>query len=200
LEILNATYPDHPMGLLAEGNPYRVLVACIMSLRSKDDLIIPLARKLFETVDSPEALAALSEAEIERHIYPAGFYKTKARQLKVIAQRLVDEFNSQVPSDIETLLSFKGIGRKTANLVRGLGHGLPAVCVDVHVHRISERLGYLNTTGPDETEFAIRDSLPEPYWPIINRVMVRHGQDCCKAIKPKCSMCPVATHCASFSD
>lgn len=196
LDTLNEAYPSHPMGELTEGNPFRVLIACIMSLRTKDDMMIPLATRLFEIADTPETIAALGEKKLAELIYPVGFYKTKAKDMIVMCERLISEFASEVPDDIDTLLTFRGIGRKTANLVRGLGHGKPAVCVDVHVHRICERLGYLSgCKDPEATEMAIRKKLPETYWHIINRVLVRHGQDCCKPIKPICSQCPVETLC-----
>ena len=149
-----------------------------------------------EIADTPETIAALGETKLAELIYPVGFYKTKAKDMIVMCERLISEFASEVPDDIDTLLTFRGIGRKTANLVRGLGHGKPAVCVDVHVHRICERLGYLSgCKDPEATEMAIRQKLPEAYWHIINRVLVRHGQDCCKPIKPLCSQCPVETNC-----
>jgi endonuclease III len=195
LDCLNEEYPSHPMGELTEGNPFRVLIACIMSLRTKDDMTIPLARELFKVADSPEAIVALGEAELAKRIYPVGFYKTKAKDLIAMCQRLVEEFDSEVPDEIETLLTFRGVGRKTANLVVGLGHGKPAVCVDIHVFRICNRLGYLTAKDPEDTEMQIRQTLPQPYWHVINRVMVRHGQDCCKPIKPLCSQCPVAFQC-----
>lgn len=195
LDVLNQTYPDHPMGKLTEGRPFRVLVACIMSLRTRDDMMIPLAEKLFKEADTPEAILKFSEAEFAQKIYPVGFYKTKAKNILKICELLINNYNSRVPDDIETLLTFPGVGRKTANLVVGLGHNLPAVCVDIHVHRICHRLGYLKTKDPEETEMFIRENLPQAYWHIINRVLVRHGQDCCKPINPNCQACPVLNLC-----
>lgn len=197
LDRLNAIYTDHPMDTLCEGNPFRVLVACIMSLRTKDDLTIPLAAKLFETLgDTPEQLGKLTLAQMEQAIYPVGFYKTKAKNILAICQRLIDEFDGQVPADLDTLLTFNGVGRKTANLVMGLGFRIPAVCVDVHVHRIAQRLGWLsNPADPEETEMLIRQYLPQRYWHIVNRVFVRHGQLCCKPVKPNCDGCPVRDAC-----
>ena len=201
LDQLNAIYTDHPMDALCEGNPFRVLVACIMSLRTKDDLTIPLAAKLFETLgDTPEQLVKLTLPQMEQAIYPVGFYKTKAKNILAICQRLIDEFNGQVPADLDTLLTFNGVGRKTANLVLGLGFRIPAVCVDVHVHRIAQRLGWLvDTADPEDTEMLIRAHLPERYWHIVNRVFVRHGQLCCKPVKPNCQACPVLSQCGRHS-
>lgn len=197
LDHLNRVYTDHPMDTLCEGNPFRVLVACIMSLRTKDDLTIPLAATLFETWgDTPEQLVKLSLPQMEKAIYPVGFYKTKAKNILAICQRLIDEFDGQVPADLDALLTFNGVGRKTANLVLGLGFRIPAVCVDVHVHRIAQRLGWLmGPADPEDTEMLIREHLPERYWHIVNRVFVRHGQLCCKPVKPNCAECPVLELC-----
>lgn len=195
LQILDKAYPTHPMGDLTSGDPYKVLVACIMSLRTRDDMTIPLAKKLFEEADTPQKMVQFSSDEIAKRIYPVGFYKTKAVQILELSQRLLAEFNGQVPDDIETLLTFKGVGRKTANLVVGLGHHKPAICVDVHVHRICNRWGYLNAKTPDDTEFALRQHVPVACWSVINRVLVRHGQDCCKPINPQCDTCPMAQYC-----
>ena len=195
LDILNKTYPDHPMGLLTEGQPFRVLVACIMSLRTRDEMTIPLAEKLFKEADTPEAILKYSEAELAQKIYPVGFYKTKAKNILKICEILVTQYKSCVPNDIDTLLTFPGVGRKTANLVVGLGYHLPAVCVDIHVFRICNRLGYLKSKDPEMTEMEIRKKLPLEYWHIINRVLVRHGQECCKPINPICDKCPVHQLC-----
>lgn len=196
LEILQGVYDVHPMGELTRKDPYKVLVACIMSLRTKDEMTIPLARKLFEVADTPQKMVRLSADELARLIYPVGFYKTKAVSILEFSQRLIDEYGGRVPDTVEELVKFKGVGRKTANLVVGLGHGLPAVCVDVHVHRICHRLGYLDTKDPDETEMALREKLPQRYWNVINTMLVLHGQQVCKPIGPCCDICPVAHLCA----
>lgn len=196
LDTLDAEFPSHPMGELTQGQPFKVLVACIMSLRTKDDLTIPLAAKLFEKADTPQSILKLGEEKLTKAIYPVGFYKTKAKNIIKICQILIDEYQSQVPKEIDDLLTLPNVGRKTANLVRGLGHGLPAVCVDIHVHRICQRLGFLkDMKDPDTTEMAIRKKLPEPYWHVINRVMVMHGQTICKPIGPLCHQCPIEQYC-----
>lgn len=192
---LAEVYPTHPMSDVTGCDPFKVLIACIMSLRTRDDTTMPLAEAFFQIADTPAKMAALSVAQIEKAIYPVGFYKTKAKNIKAICERLVSEFDSRVPDDIDTLLSFNGVGRKTANLVVGLGYDIPAVCVDVHVHRIYNRMGYLKTKTPEDTEFAIRKKLPKKYWNVLNRVLVRHGQDCCKPIGPMCAVCPIEKHC-----
>lgn len=195
LDILANTYKNHPMADVTHNDPYKVLVACIMSLRTRDDTTIPLAEKLFKVADTPQKMVKLSVSELEKLIYPVGFYKTKAVNIMEISQRLLAEFNGKVPDDIDTLLTFKGVGRKTANLVVGLGFQKPAVCVDVHVHRICNRLGYIQTKTPEDTEWALREKLNPQYWPIINKVLVRHGQECCKPIGPTCAICPVERYC-----
>jgi endonuclease III len=195
LEILAETYPTHPMSDVTGCNPYKVLVACIMSLRTRDDTTMPLAQKLFEVADTPEKMVKLTVQQLQDLIYPVGFYKTKAITIMEISRRLLDEYDGQVPDDIDVLTQFKGVGRKTANLVVGLGYGKPAICVDVHVHRICNRLGYLQTKDPEETEMALRKKLDPQFWHIINKVLVRHGQECCKPIGPKCTACPIETYC-----
>lgn len=195
LDILAKTFPTHPMSEVTGCDPYKVLVACIMSLRTRDDVTMPLAKKLFEVADTPEKMVKLSLQKLQGLIYPVGFYKTKAQTILDISQRLIDEFGGNVPDDIDTLTQFKGVGRKTANLVVGLGYNKPAVCVDVHVHRICNRLGYIQTKTPEETEWALREKLDPKYWPIINKVLVRHGQEICKPIGPRCDICPVELYC-----
>jgi endonuclease III len=195
LETLEACFDHHPMADVTQNNPYKVLMACILSLRTKDEVTIPASIRLFALADTPEKMVTLSSEEIQKAIYPSGFYKTKADTLITISQDLIDRFNSGVPDTIEELLTLKGVGRKTANLVVGLGHGLPAICVDVHVHRICNRFGYIQTETPDETEFVLRAHLPLPYWAIINKVLVLHGREICRPIGPHCDRCPVTTHC-----
>lgn len=195
LDTLAATYHFHPMGELTRHNPYKVLIACILSLRTKDEVTIPASERLFAVADIPEKMIGLSPKAIEKLIFPTGFYKTKAVTIINISQRLLDEFGGEVPNTMEALLSFKGVGRKTANLVLGLGFGLPAICVDTHVHRISNRFGYVHTKTPEETEMALRQKLPAKYWNIINTVLVLHGQQICKPIGARCDSCPVAKNC-----
>jgi endonuclease III len=195
LDILQAVYPEHPMGEMTGHDPYRVLIACLLSLRTRDDVMIPASKRLFAVADTPEAMIRLTPEEIQKLIRPVGFYQTKSQRLIDISRRILDEFGGKVPDTMDELLSFHGVGRKTANLVLGLGYGLPAVCVDTHVHRICNRLGYVQTADPDKTEMALRAKLPQKYWPIINKVLVLHGQNICKPIGPRCNICPVAKAC-----
>jgi endonuclease-3 len=195
LDKLNATYTHHPMDELTQHNPFKVLTACILSLRTKDETTMPAAERLFAVADTPQTLAALPPETVEKLIFPVGFYKTKAQTLVGLSQDLLDRFHGQVPQTIKELLTLKGVGRKTANLVVGLGHQLPAICVDVHVHRICQRFGLLSSPDPDTTEMILREHLPLPYWRIINKVLVLHGQQVCKPVSPWCDVCPVATDC-----
>lgn len=205
LTTLVNTYEDHPMEVLtrAQSNPggvptqdpYKVLIACILSLRTKDETMVPASERLFALADTPKKMVALTPAMVEKLIFPVGFYKTKAITVLEISKRLLAEYDGVVPDTIDGLLVFKGVGRKTANLVVGLGYGKPAICVDIHVHRISNRLGYVQTKDPEATETALRGKLPVSFWPIINKVLVLHGQQTCRPIGPRCDVCPVANAC-----
>lgn len=195
LTTLQETYDLHPMGELTRLNPYKVLMACLLSLRTKDEVMIPASERLFSVADNPRAMLTLDKATVEKLIYPVGFYKTKAQTLLDIARELLEKHDGLVPDTMEGLLAFKGVGRKTANLVLGLGFGLPAICVDTHVHRISNRLGYLVSRDPEDTEMQLRKKLPQSAWPVINQVLVLHGQQICKPIGARCDVCPVAALC-----
>lgn len=195
LETLTRTYHYHPMGELTQHDPYKVLVACVLSLRTKDEVTMPASERLFAQADTPAKMVQLPVSQIAELIYPVGFYKTKAQSILDFSQKLLDDFGGATPKTIEELLTLKGVGRKTANLVVGLGHGLPAICVDIHVHRICNRLGYVQTQTPDETEMVLRKILPGPYWSVINTMMVLHGQQICRPIGPHCEVCPVADFC-----
>ena len=181
---------------LQNNDPYRVLVATMISLRTKDEVTRRAADSLLAAAPTPHALAALPEARIARLIYPAGFYRTKAKSLRATARALVEQHAGAVPSDMERLLSLTGVGRKTANLVLNLGFGLPGICVDTHVHRISNRMGWVATTGPEQTERALMEILPKRYWITINELLVRYGQRVCTPLSPHCSTCPVSRWCA----
>lgn len=171
------------------GSPYKVLVSCLISLRTKDEVTAVASERLFACAETPEAMLTLTEDDIAALIYPAGFYHTKAGQIVLISQRLVAEFSGIVPADIDQLLTFKGVGRKTANLVMTLGFGLPGICVDTHVHRICNRLGYISTKSPDDSEKALRRILPGEYWIEINDLLVAFGQNHCHPVSPRCSTC-----------
>lgn len=178
------------------SDPYRILVSTLLSLRTKDETTRGAAERLLARAPTPEDLLRLRESRIRELIYPVGFYKTKARVLKEVFRRIVNEYRGKVPDDLDTLLTFKGVGRKTANLVVTLGYGKPGICVDTHVHRIANRLGYVRTKNPEETEFALREKLPPRYWIPINDYLVAYGQKLCKPVSPFCSRCRLATYCA----
>lgn len=184
---------------LQDKDPFKVLLSTIISLRTKDEVTIESSKRLFKILTKPKDIFKLSTKQIEDAIYPTGFYKRKAIQIKDICLKLVNNFNSKVPNDIATLLTFKGVGRKTANLVLTEGFQIPAMCVDTHVHRISNRFGYIKTKTPDESEFALRDRLPLKYWNEYNAILVAFGQSCCKPISPWCSVCPVSEYCQRIS-
>ncbi len=176
-------------------NPFEVLVSTVISLRTKDEVTAAASHRLLARAPDPAALARLPERSIERLIYPAGFYRTKAKHLRAIAALLLADHGGRVPRDMEALLALPGVGRKTANLVRNLGFGLDGICVDTHVHRISNRLGWVRTTGPAETEKALETVLPRKYWIPINTILVQFGQTTCKPLSPICSVCPLARGC-----
>lgn len=179
-------------------NPYLVLIACILSLRTNDKTTYPATLRMLELAKTPKEMKNVSIEDLSKAIYPVGFYENKAKQIIELSKTIDEELNGQVPDEIEDLIKFKGVGRKTANLVLSLGFNKPAICVDVHVHRIFNRLGYIKTKTPEETEFALREKLPQKYWIDINTLLVTHGQNVCKPIKPKCSECPIARYCAKI--
>lgn len=176
-------------------NPYIVLTCCILSLRTNDKTTIKSARRMLEVASTPEDMVKLSSDELSKLIYPVGFYQNKAQQIIELSKILIEKYNSKVPDEIEELVKFKGVGRKTANLVLTKGFNKPAICVDVHVHRISNRLGYVKTKTPDETEMALREILPKKYWIDFNTLLVNHGQNTCKPQKPNCSDCLINKYC-----
>jgi len=178
------------------GTPYSVLITCILSLRTNDKTTYGAALRMLELGTKPEDFADIELEKLEKAIYPVGFYKNKAKQIIELSKTLVEKYNSQVPESIEELTKFKGVGRKTANLVIAKGFHKPAICVDVHVHRICNRWGYVRTKEPDETEIVLRKILPEKYWMDFNTLLVTHGQNVCKPIKPNCAICKLSKLCA----
>jgi len=176
-------------------SPFRLLVACVISLRTKDEVTAESSQRLFSIAPNPDKLAELDVEIIAKAIYPAGFYNTKARQLKDIGRILRDEYGGEVPPDESPLLALPGVGRKTANLVLGLGFGIPAICVDTHVHRISNRLGLVITKTPEQTERALNEVLPMDLWVPINDLLVTFGQNRCHPTSPRCTECPLKDLC-----
>ena len=177
------------------SSAFHVLVSCIISLRTKDAVTATASARLFERAGSPQELIRLTIPEIAGLIYPAGFYRTKAEQIYTICKQLLAEYNGTVPDSIEELLYFKGVGRKTANLVMTLGHGKLGICVDIHVHRITNRWGYVAAKAPDQTEQVLRGKLPVEYWIKINDLLVCYGQNLCYPVSPACSRCRLIDYC-----
>lgn len=177
-------------------DPFRVLAACLLSLRTKDEVTDAASARLFARASTPQQILSLTPVQIQKLIYPVGFYRTKAKRLRQICQHLIGRFRGKVPDTMEELLTLPGVGRKTANLVLAAGFGKPAICVDIHVHRISNRLGYVKTRNPHETETALRGKLPRRYWIAYNALLVRFGQKVCRPVSPWCSRCGLKAYCS----
>ncbi len=176
-------------------SPFMVLISCILSLRTKDKVTAEASNRLFKLADNPQKMLGLSIKNIEKAIYPVGFYKTKAKRIKEICRVLLDDYEGVVPNEIDELLKLNGVGRKTANLTVTLGYGKLGICVDTHVHRISNRLGLVKTKTPEQTEFALRKKLPQKHWLIYNDLLVTYGQNLCVPISPWCSKCKIFKYC-----
>jgi endonuclease-3 len=192
---LKSTYRKNHFTEHHGRDPYRVLIGCVLSLRTKDTVSFPATERLFRKADSPAKMIRLRKTTIEKLIYPSGFYRVKAGQILEISRQILERFDGKVPGSIPLLLTLPGVGRKTANLVVTLGFGKPGICVDVHVHRICNRLGWIATGSPDESEQALRELLPGRHWIPLNDLMVRHGQAICRPVSPFCSRCPVEGDC-----
>ena len=178
---------------------FKILISTVLSLRTKDKTTEEASHRLFEVAQTPSQLLKLSIPEIERLIYPVGFYHTKAKNLVKICHQLESRFDGRVPASMEELLSLPGVGRKTANLVMTVGHGKHGICVDTHVHRISNRWGLVKTRTPEETEMALRKTLPKRYWIEYNDLLVAFGQNLCVPISPFCSRCKISRYCPKVS-
>jgi endonuclease-3 len=176
-------------------NPFEILISTLLSLRTKDEVTAAATHRLFALASTPEQMLGLSAEQIQRAIYPVGFYRTKAETIRHVCRELIERFASRVPDTLEALLTIKGVGRKTANLVFALGFNGAGLCVDTHVHRISNRLGYIRTRTPEETEFALRKKLPGEYWLRYNTLLVAFGRNTCRPVSPLCSSCPVQPYC-----
>ncbi len=195
VKTLNLPWLENLVNNSSTRDPFKVLISCILSLRTQDKTTGSASERLFKLAPDVKTLSCLPVKKIEKAIYPVGFYRTKAVRIKELSQVLIENYNSNVPDDLNELLKLKGVGRKTANLVVTLGYRKAGICVDTHVHRICNRLGYVQTTTPDKTEFALRKKLPEKYWLIINGLLVAFGQGICKPISPMCSICSIYKYC-----
>jgi endonuclease-3 len=197
---LSSRLADAPLPSVSEvarrrRDPFSILVSTMISLRTKDEVTTRASERLLAAASDPRSLARLPESRIARLIYPAGFYRVKARNIRAAARIILETHGGKVPHRMEELLALPGVGRKTANLVITLGFGLPGICVDTHVHRISNRLGWVRTTGPEKTEEALRESLPRRHWIRINEMLVRFGQAVCTPLSPWCSVCVLRARC-----
>ena len=193
-----ARWPDPVVGVVAKKSgrdPFLVLISCLLSLRTKDKTTAEASARLFALASTPATMQQLSQSTVESAIYPVGFYRTKAKQIQQICTQLLDRYHGRVPDQIEELLTLSGVGRKTANLVVTVGYEKPGICVDIHVHRISNRWGYVKTKTPDETEKALRGKLPRKYWITFNDLLVPFGQNLCQPVSPFCSRCKIAEYC-----
>ena len=202
LGIKNANLPQTEFVKMMEDfkDPFKVLICCILSLRTNDKTTYPCSLRMLELGSTPKDFLDVDVETLAKVIYPVGFYQNKAQQILDIAKELVEKHNSKVPNSIDELVKFKGVGRKTANLVMAKGFCEPAICVDVHVHRISNRLGWVKTKTPDETEIALRKLIPQKYWLDLNTILVTFGQNLCKPQRPMCSNCPIKYYCESFQN
>lgn len=200
IQILSREFNKHEMPIvdfikIQTNDPYKILIATILSARTKDQITTKVCENLFSKAPNMQKLNKLSLNEIETIIKPINYYKNKAKYLKQLPSILKEKFNNKIPSEIDELIQLPGVGRKTANLVRSTAFGLSAICVDIHVHRISNRLGYVKTKTPFETEMTLRKQLPEKYWINYNKYLVSFGQNTCKPINPKCEICPIEKYC-----
>ena len=202
--ILRKEVPKFQVPIVTEmsrrrRDPFDVLMSTILSLRTKDEVTRQAATRFLQKAHDPQEILSLAESEIAALIYPVGFYKTKARTIRQICRELIEKYDGKVPDDLDELLKLKGVGRKTANLVITLGYAKPGICVDTHVHRVSNRLGYVKTKNPDETEKALREKLPTEYWIEYNDLLVTWGQNICRPISPFCSKCAILPYCRQIS-
>jgi endonuclease III len=200
-EILKKEFYKHRMPVvdlieMQTGDPFKVLVTTILSARTRDETTVVAAKKLFSKVKSPDDLSALNEAQLRKLIFPVGFFREKAKHLKKLPDTLQKLFDGKIPSSVDELVLLPGVGRKTANLVVAVAFRKPAVCVDIHVHRIFNRLGYIRTSSPLKTELELRKTFPVKYWITFNSYFVSFGQHTCLPVNPKCNTCPVLQYCS----
>lgn len=197
IEILRKTVPEHPY---KSKDPFKVLISTIISQRTKDEITYQVAEKLFQKYRDASALKDARVEEIASLIYPAGFYRAKAEKIKEIAKIIYENYGGKVPDTIEELLKLPGVGRKTANIVLSRCYGKDAIAVDTHVHRISNRLGWVHTRNPEETEKELMKILPKEYWREINELLVMFGRMICKPQRPKCDVCPIKGYCEYYKE
>ena len=186
--------------LVTNRDAYKILISTMLSLRTKDSTTRDASMRLFEKAGNPKDMLKLSEEEIAKLIYPVGFYRVKAKNILEVSQTIIDDYNGKVPDEIDELLKLRGVGRKVANLVITEAFDKYGICVDTHVHRISNRFGYVSTKKPEQTEFTLRKKLPKKYWRVYNDTLVIYGQNLCKPINPLCNQCSVSKYCDYFKN
>lgn len=186
--------------LVTNRDAYKILISTMLSLRTKDSTTRDASMRLFEKAGNPKDMLKLSEEEIAKLIYPVGFYRVKAKNILEVSKTIIDDYNGKVPDEIDELLKLRGVGRKVANLVITEAFDKYGICVDTHVHRISNRFGYVSTKKPEQTEFALRKKLPKKYWRVYNDTLVIYGQNLCKPINPLCNQCSVSKYCNYFKN
>jgi len=200
LEKYNRPVVSHPGWDDIVETPFTTLISCLLSLRTKDEVTAQASYRLLKKYNTPKQFKKVSEKEIQSLIYPVGFYKTKAKRIKDISKILLEKYNGKVPNDFDELLKLKGVGRKTANIVMVYGHKkqnyLP---IDIHCHRIPNRLGWINTKTPKQTEEELKKILPKKYWSDFNHLFVKFGQTICVPVSPFCSKCPINKYCKQVS-
>lgn len=194
-EVINYDVPFVEFIKIQTKDKFKVLLSTILSARTKDEVTAKVAKKLFQKIKNYDDLIHINEKELEQLLYPIGFYRTKAKNLKKLGYMMVNDFDYKIPKTIEELILLPGVGRKTANLVMSAAHNLPGLCVDTHVHRICNRIGFIKTKTPYETEMDLRSNVPEKYWSKINRVFVPFGQKICTPSSPHCSQCKIYKLC-----
>jgi len=200
LKILKNEYIKNRKPIVTEiserdKDPYKILIGTLLSLRTKDEVTKQASNKLFSVADVPEQIIKLSQKQIEKLIFPVGFYHRKAENIKLVSKIILQKYSGKVPDELDKLLSLPGVGRKTANLVLVLGFDKFGICVDTHVHRISNRWNFVKTKSPEKTEFELRRKLPKKYWKIYNDYLVSFGQNICRPISPLCSKCEIEKWC-----
>ena len=195
LRKINKVIPAVSYVAITKNDPFCVLISTLLSLRTKDDVTLKASVRLLNAADTPEKMLTLSQEEIEKLIFPVGFYHTKAQRILEVSRVLQDKYNGKVPDRLDLLLALPGVGIKTANLTLNLGFGIDAICVDCHVHQISNRMGWISTKTPEESEKVLQTVMPRKYWIPLNELLVSYGQEICTSLSPKCSMCPLSSEC-----
>ncbi len=193
--ILEKTHPQTMLEQFSHYPKFQLLVMTLLSARAKDSTTIPIVVEMFKKYPAPEDYVEIDQQELEKIIYKIGFYRAKAKNVKALSKTLIDKYNSKVPQTFEELTSLPGVGRKTANCMLAYAFNIPAIAVDIHVHRISNRLGWIQTKTPEESEEALKRIIPRDEWINVNKLLVGHGQTICSPINPKCNQCPIINHC-----